>query len=400
MNLLFNLQSLAGARTGIGFYTQHLINALAEHPDTTEIAGFIGQHVLKDESLLSWISGEPDALANWSMNDGLGSRFPVAKAVVKKFVRAIPGSYPLRHKYRMWQGSQALKQCGKSGFIYHEPNYIPIDFIGKQVITVHDLSHVRYPEFHPSERVAFMNRYLKLAVERADFIVTDSAFVKDEILEVFPILSERVVVTHLGADKAFHPRSDTETADTLQQFNLSYRGFVLSVGTLEPRKNLERLLSAYSLLPEKIRREYPLVLVGGGGWKDSDLRHQIQQMELRGEVIRTGYLPRDQILDLYASAAVFAYPSIYEGFGLPVLEGFASGTPVLTSNVTSMPEVSGGAALEVDPLSVDEIHNGLFSLLDDAELRYRHMQLGLERSREFSWAKCAEQTMAVYKQLG
>ncbi len=396
MKLLFNLQSLVGARTGIGFYTQHLVNALVEHPDITDMAGFLGRHVMQDEPLLTWLSGEcaiPLAAA------ASGKVEPV-KTYLKKIVRAIPGAYPLRHAFREWQGAQALKTYGRSGFIYHEPNYIPFSYPGKMVITVHDLSHIRFPEFHPSERVAFMNKRLKSAVDRADFIVTDSAFVKDEILDVFPVPGEKIVVTHLGADEAFHPRTEIETLDTLRQFNLSYRGFVLSVGTLEPRKNLERLLSAYSALPQGVRREYPLVLAGGGGWKDSDLQRQIQHMERCGEVIRTGYLPRAQLLDLYASAAVFAYPSIYEGFGLPVLEGFASGTPVLTSNVTSMPEVSGGAALEVNPLSVDEIRHGLFNLLDDSALRYRHTQLGLERVREFTWAKCAEQTMAVYKQLG
>lgn len=395
MKLLFNLQSLVGAQTGIGFYTQHLIDALMASPDITDLSGFLGRHIMRDEQLLSWLAADSAALF---AKTG-AARDERVKAHIKRVVRAIPGTYPLRHAFREWQGLRASKQYGRSGFIYHEPNYIPVSYPGKMVITVHDLSHIRFPEFHPSERVTFMNRRLKSAVERADFIVTDSAFVKDEILDVFPVSGEKIVVTHLGVYEAFHSRSEIETQDTLRQFNLSYRGFVLSVGTLEPRKNLERLLTAYSALPEGIRRDYPLVLAGGGGWKDSDLQRQIQQMERRGEVTRTGYLPRSQLLDLYASAAVFAYPSIYEGFGLPVLEGFASGTPVLTSNVTSMPEVSGGAALEVNPLSMDEIRHGLFSLLDDSALRSRHTQLGLERVREFTWAKCAEQTMAVYKQL-
>ncbi|OZB57836.1 MAG: hypothetical protein B7X31_14400 [Thiomonas sp. 13-66-29] len=122
-------------------------------------------------------------------------------------------------------------------------------------------------------------------------------------------------------------------------------------------------------------------------------------MEARGEAIRTGYLPRAQVLDLYAAAALFAYPSLYEGFGLPVLEAFASGVPVLTSNVSSLPEVSGGAALEVDPYSVDAIAEGMRALLDDAAMREHHAILGLERAKAFSWARCAEQTLAVYRQL-
>lgn len=396
MKLLFNLRSLVGARTGIGFYTQHLIDALMAHPDLTDLAGFLGRHVMRGEQLLRWLSEESaiPLVATGAVKDER------EKAYVKRIVRSIPGAYPLRYMFHTWQGAQALKKYGRSGFVYHEPNYIPVSYPGKMVITVHDLSHIRYSGLHPRGRVMFMNRQLRSAIDRADFVITDSAFVRNEILEMFSVRNEKIVVTHLGVDEAFHPRPEVETLDTLRQFNLSYRGFVLSVGTLEPRKNLERLLNAYGALPEGVRRDYPLVLAGGGGWNDSDLQRQIQQMERRGEVIRTGYLPRCQLLDLYASAAVFAYPSIYEGFGLPVLEGFASGTPVLTSNVTSMPEVSGGAALEVNPLSVDEIRHGLFSLLDDSALRSRHMQLGLERVQAFTWAKCAEQTMAVYKQLG
>ena len=396
VKLLFNLQSMVGARSGIGIYTHQLMDALLGKPELTDLAGFIGQSVLQGDSLRRFLL-QGDAVPLIATQSTNNVRL---KESIKRIARAIPGAYPIRAAVRDWQGARILKPFGWSDFIYHEPNYVPVSYPGNMVITVHDLSHIRFPEFHPSERVAFMNGRLQSAINRADFIVTDSAFVKNEILDIFPVSEGKVMVTHLGVDEAFHPRSEIETRDTLRQFNLSYRGFVLSVGTLEPRKNLERLLSAYAALPEDIRRDYPLVLAGGGGWNDSDLQRQIQQMERQGQVIRTGYLPRAQILDLYASAAVFAYPSIYEGFGLPVLEGFASGTPVLTSNVTSMPEVSEGAALEVNPLSVDEIRHGLFSLLDDSALRSRHMQLGLERVQAFTWAKCAEQTMAVYKQLG
>lgn len=398
MKILLNLYPLARAGAGISVYTHRLLMELVHSRDLDEVAGFLGTTVLSGNELRLWLSGL-DNQKEKRVKEGMKSS-PLMIEVLRRAARSIPGMYEFRYQLRNITSQFALNKFAQAGFIYHEPNYIPTRYSGKQVIAVHDLSHIRYPDFHPAERVAFLNRHLKRAIDLADFVLTDSVFVRNEILDVFPVSGEKIVVTHLGVDEAFHPRSEIETQDTMRQFNLSYRGFVLSVGTLEPRKNLERLLNAYGALPEGVRRNYPLVLAGGGGWKDSDLQRQIQQMERRGEVIRTGYLPQSQLLDLYASAAVFAYSSIYEGFGLPVLEGFASGTPVLTSNVTSMPEVSEGAALEVNPLSVDEIRHGLFSLLDDSALRYRHTQLGLERVREFTWAKCAEQTMAVYKQLG
>jgi glycosyltransferase involved in cell wall biosynthesis len=392
VNVLFNLHPLTRAGAGIAVYTQNLVKELAAHQDVENIAGFLGSEVFSNEELQDWLRGsrlkEKGKIGNSRLTE-----------TVRSFVRSVPGMYGLRHALREVKCKPVLRDLAQSGYIYHEPNYIPISYSGKQVITVHDLSHIRYPEFHPPERVAFMNRYLKRAIERSDFVVTDSTFVRSEIMDVFHVPGEKVVVTHLGADAAFHTREEAETADVLRQFNLKYRGFVLSVGTLEPRKNLERLLAAHTMLPKSIRQRYPLVLVGGSGWNDSHLLQQIQSKERLGEVIRTGYLPRNQVLDLYASAAIFAYPSLYEGFGLPVLEGFASGTPVLTSNVTSLPEVSGGAAFEVDPYSVEAIHDGLFRLLDDTALRERHVQLGLARAGQFSWARCAEQTVDVYRRL-
>ncbi|SCC93030.1 Glycosyl transferase group 1 (fragment) [Thiomonas sp. X19] len=318
---------------------------------------------------------------------------------MKRLARSFPGAYALRQCLREYVEGHKISKLGSKGFIYHEPNYIPVSYAGPMVITVHDLSHMRYPQFHPPERVSFLNRHLPAALQRADRILTDSHFVAQEIIDVFRTPAAKIVVTHLGADVASRSRSEWEEAATLQEFKLRRSGFVLSVATLEPRKNLERLIDAYAALPDALRRDYPLVLVGGSGWKNTALLSRLRELEARGEAIRTGYLPRDQVLDLYATAALFAYPSLYEGFGLPVLEALASGVPVLTSNISSLPEVSGGAALEVDPLSVDAIAEGLRALLDDAALRQRHASLGIERAKAFSWKHCAEQTLAVYRQL-
>lgn len=385
LKVLFNAYDLTRRRTGIGLYAQHLLEHLLVQDEIEPLYGLLGTRILDRGALAGLLGADQD-------NHG------PSNALIT-WVRGVPGAYAARQALREWKSARAIQNLADQGFIYHEPNFIPVRYAGPLIITVHDLSHVRFPEFHPPERVAFLNRHLPGTLARADRVLTDSHFVAGEIADVYSVPAAKIAVAHLGADAGFHPRGEGDVATTLQAFGLRHHGFLLSVATLEPRKNLERLLDAYSTLPESMRREFPLVLVGSGGWKNATLRSRVNAMQARGEAIHTGYLPRAQVLDLYAAAAVFAYPSLYEGFGLPVLEAFASGVPVLTSNISSLPEVSGGAALEVDPFAVEGIAEGLRALLDDAALRARHAALGQRRAQAFSWKLCAEQTIAVYRQL-
>lgn len=393
MKILFNVQSLLPPRTGIGLYTQHLIEALAATGELDAVAGFLGGRIYRGEALHAYVNEDRSAHAA----PALSRRGRLA--ALKVAMRGVPGAYAVRQALREWQDGRRIGVLASEGYVYHEPNYIPVRYAGPLVITAHDLSHVHYPQFHPAERVAFLNKHLTSALARAGRVVTDSHFVAGELAEVYGIPAGKLFVTHLGADADFRVRTSEEVTETLKAFGLRYRSFVLSVATLEPRKNVERLVAAYADLPAATRQACPLVLVGGSGWRDSTLLSRVRELEAKGEVVRTGYLPRSQVFDLYSAAAVFAYPSLYEGFGLPVLEAFASGTPVLTSNVTSLPEVSAGAALEVDPLSTEAIREGLYRLLDDAQLARQHAELGLERAKAFSWEKCAQQTLAVYRSL-
>ena len=185
----------------------------------------------------------------------------------------------------------------------------------------------------------------------------------------------------------------------LSALGLKYRGFVLSVCTLQPRKNLRRLVAAYASLPEPLRREFPLVLIGANGWMNSDLQRYIGALASAGQVVAPGYISRADLMHLLSAAAVFVYPSLYEGFGLPVAEAMASAVPVLCSNVTSLPEVSAGAAWEVDPYSADEIAHGLQQLLEDATLRDDLVAKGLRRAAELTWAATVEQTCGVYRSV-
>lgn len=268
------------------------------------------------------------------------------------------------------------------------------------MITVHDLSHIRYPEAHPPSRVAYLNRHLPRAAKQAAAIMAVSDSTKRELLELgLETDPSRIHVTHLGHESGFRQRSEEATRACRLRFGLGWRGFVLSVATLEPRKNFEGLLRAYQALPPELAREYPLVLAGGGGWKGAGLKRLIAAVKPPHRVIVTGYLARPEVQALMASAAVFAYPSLYEGFGLPVLEAMASGTPVLTSDNTSLGEIASGAALTVPPHEIEAIEQGLASLLRDGSKRDKLRALGLQRAGEFSWRRCAEQTLGVYRMV-
>lgn len=395
MKVLFNVLSLLPPRTGIGLYTQHLITALDEGQQLEELLGFQNGRRYDSTQLRSMLSvGEKLYLGS-----APSKRHRSARAKLKVFIRGLPGAYQARQAAREWLDGRNIRACARARIIYHEPSYIPVRYDGPMVITAHDLSQVRHPDFHPPERAAFLNKNLGMALQRADQVITDSFFSAQEIMDVYQTPSAKLSVAYLGADSVFHPRTPAAVADTLNGLGLRYRGFVLFVATLEPRKNIVRLIDAFSSLPNSLRREFPLVLTGAAGWQDSDILRKIKWAEERGEVIRTGYVPSRQLADLFASAALITYPSLYEGFGLPILEGFASGTPVLTSNIGAMQEVSAHAAIEVDPYSAEAIADGIKRLLEDRSLADKNIQAGLIRSRDFSWRNCAEQTLEVYKKL-
>jgi alpha-1,3-rhamnosyl/mannosyltransferase len=267
------------------------------------------------------------------------------------------------------------------------------------VATIHDLSHIHYPDFHPRERVRFMERQLPRTLARANRLLTDSEFVRQELVALLGVSPERVTAIPLGVDVCFKPRGAEETGPVVGGYGLAPDRYVLAVATLEPRKNLAGLLRAFSRLPEKLRRRYPLALAGGRGWRCGSLESMMHALESAGEVRRLGYVPAGDLPLLYAGATAFAYPSFYEGFGLPPLEAMASGVPVLSSCGSSMSEVVGEAGILVDPHDDEAMVRELARLLEDAELRRNLARKGLDRAAMFSWKNCVLDTVDVYRQV-
>lgn len=283
--------------------------------------------------------------------------------------------------------------------LYHEPAALPLPFHGPTVVTVHDVSWVRFPDTHPADRVGVLSRSFPRTLDRVDHIIVDSDFTRRELIQLFGTPQEKISTVPLAARGGFRPRTASECVDVLSHLGLEFRRFVLSVGTQEPRKNLETVVRAYSAMPEAYRRRFPLVLVGGMGWLNSKLEADLRPLVDRGLARLLGYVSEDTLRVLYSAAHTFVYPSLYEGFGLPPLEAMASGTPVVISNVASLPEVVGQAGIEIDPLDEEALRMALLALSDDESLWHRLAEAGLARSSTFSWARCADQTRAAYRSV-
>lgn len=280
--------------------------------------------------------------------------------------------------------------------IFHGPNFFVPPEAERAVITVHDLSILRYPETHPAERLRQFKLNLERSVQQAKKILADSEFVRREIINEFSCPPDKIHTVYMGVSPQFRPPSETD-ARLMAACNLNADGYTLCVATLEPRKNIDKLLAAYQQLPESLRRRYPLILIGGHGWLADSLLEKIAAAERQGWARKLGYVSETDLVGLYQHARLFAYPSAYEGFGLPVLESMACGVPVITSDRSSLPEVGGNAALQINPDDVEQFAAALRQGLEDNHWRTAAREQGLRQAALFSWQKCVDETFALYQ---
>jgi len=390
MNILVNGTPLLAPLTGVGQYIRHLFTEMSTF-DEVDLSLYYGLRC--ERSIRSpVVGGAGPGVQMPSPQSAPGIR--LAYGLLKKVV---PRPRELRRLAEKWSFSYHAGKNG--GAIYHEPNFFPLPYKGPTVVTVHDLSCFDHPETHPRERVEITLRELPPAMARADHVIVVSQATADAVQQRFGVDSERLTVTHLAADARFHPRSMQALAEPLGKLSLQAGGYLLCVGTLEPRKNLGTLFQAYAQLPQALRQRYPLVVAGMAGWHTDTLEKQAAALVTRGELRLLGYLPDALIPLVYAGAAAFIYPSIYEGFGLPPLEAMASGVPVITSNRTSLPEVVGDGGLMVDPLDVEAFRAHLQALLEDPQAAATWRERGLARAARFSWQRCAYETLEVYRRV-
>ncbi|MEH3086253.1 MAG: glycosyltransferase family 1 protein [Xylophilus ampelinus] len=309
----------------------------------------------------------------------------------------MPGAYLARR----WAQTVSLaqRQMRRRFDIYHEPAVLALPYHGPTVLTVHDISWIRFPQTQPPSRVRALDRHFESGLRHASKILTPSEFVRQELLTTFSLPPNKVMVTQLAADPGYRPRSAQETATVLDRFGLQHGQYLLAVGTLEPRKNLDTALEAYQQLPRAIRRHYPLVIVGMKGWRSSHLQRQLDSLIRSREVLHLGYLTQADLQAVTAGAKTLIFPSVYEGFGLPPLEAMACGVPPLVSNAASLPEVVGNAGLQVAPHDIDGLTQSIRFLLEDETVWLRLSQAGIARAKLFDWGSCVQQTLAAYRQV-
>ncbi|HLI28990.1 MAG TPA: glycosyltransferase family 1 protein [Chloroflexota bacterium] len=276
---------------------------------------------------------------------------------------------------------------------------LPLCWRGPAVVSFMDLSFLRYPRaFNRANRV-YLATMARAAVRRADHLLAISESTRQDLIHLLGATPGRVTVTYCGVDPAFRPLAGAEVAAFRARYGLP-PGYILYVGTLEPRKNVPRLLDAYAVLRRLRGGAPPLVLVGARGWRRVGIEARVARLGLEGQVRWLGYLPPPELPLCYNAAGLFVYPSLYEGFGLPPLEALACGTPVVTANTSSLPEAVGDAALTVDPHDVAALAEAMARVLDDCGLRARLRAAGPAWASRFTWRQTAEQTRGVYRRLG
>lgn len=363
--ILVDSISLLFPLTGIGRYTYEVSKQLEEDNSLLieYFYGYYSKKLIKPSS-----SKEIKGLKS----------FILKNPMIKKIVRKILLSY--------------VHLFSKSYELYWQPNFIPNSGIKakKIVTTVHDFSFILYRDFHPKERIEYIEKYFFNNLDRSDMIITGSEYTKREILKYTKFKEDKIVVIYHGIEhNLFKVYQKIELG-----FDLPSK-FILSVGSIEPRKNLLRLLKAYQGLPLEIKDEYKLLLVGFSGWENSEIISLIKELEEYVQYL--GFISDEELAQVYNLATLFVYPSLYEGFGLPVLEAMACGTAVVSSGLSSLPEVGGDAPLYCDPYSITDIQEKIVSTLADSSKRDSMVEKGLAQAQKFSWQKSAQEHKRVFK---
>jgi len=376
MNILVNGIPLTGLLTGISRYVRCLYTEMQKLSDTS-LTYFTGPAASPEMPP----QAESDA---W------------CKTTERLWMLPDPLVTALRVLHWHYFENRLQRCCRRQPFdVYHETAFFPAALKDVPVVyTMYDLSLIKYRKEHPRERLWFFDHFFNRRLPYASHILTISEYVRNEIIDEMGLPPHLVTSIPLAPDPVFFPRKKLEAEEVLRNHGWPEE-YILFVGTLEPRKNLSLLIKALTIADTKI----PLILAGWQGWGDKKWMQIISDQELQRRIFFTGYVDEETLACLYTGASAFVFPSLYEGFGLPILEAMACGCPVICSNAASMPEVAGTAAFPIDPTDAEALAHALDSVLTDSTLRQSMIQQGIERANQFSWKETAMKTLEIFQQV-
>jgi glycosyltransferase involved in cell wall biosynthesis len=362
-------------RAGIGVYARNLVNAM------------LAEDKNNDYTLIT--SGRPTKELT----------FPTASNVRGRSV-FIPDRY-LNILWYRWRVPLYANFFTGSADIYHGLDFVIPPLLGKvrKVVTVHDLAFLQHPETAIPSLAAYLNKVVPESVAKADIVAAISHTTKQALIEHYQTPAEKITVIPCGIAPYFKRITDPILLEaTRHKFGLQ-RPFVLSVGTLEPRKNHLGLIKAFYEVQHNKENSALLAIAGGKGWLYEETWSTVKELKLEEKVRFLGRVSDLELITLYSLADVFAFPSFFEGFGIPPLEAMACGAPVITSNTSSLPEVTGDAAIQVDPHDIHAIANAISRLLGDEQLQEKLRQKGYLQAQKYTWAKAAHKMITVYQKL-
>jgi len=368
------LNPTGGERAGVGHYTYYLVKSLLKLDKKNEYVLFMDHTAknLQEEFVQKNVSVEYFKFSEY-----------------KKYL-------PLAYSHIL----TAVEIKKHNLDIFHAPaNVIPLNYSGKSVVTIHDLAIYKHPEWFPAGQKLAVNILVPASIKRARRVIAVSNSTKKSILEQNNINPQKIKVVYEAGVKEKQPTLKAQQ-QVLEHFGLK-PSFIFYVGTLEVRKNLVRLIKAWEKVWEKSPKKFEdwqLVLAGQKGFGYQEVFKTIKNSKISHKIRYIGYVTREEKVALLKAASIFAFPSLWEGFGIPVLEAMQFGTPVLTSKVSSLPEVVGKAAVLIDPTKINSIVLGLETLTKNKTIQNKYRRLGQERVKEFSWTKAARETLKVYKE--
>jgi alpha-1,3-rhamnosyl/mannosyltransferase len=389
MRVLINLLVASGRKTGIGHYASQLARCLAAQMGVDELEIF----------------------PRWWLRRAWGLSTRLRSCLERKKRSAEPaaagaapapsrGSKLLGHLRQLGQGLLSRHLQGftaRQHFdLYHEPNYIPLPADLPTVVTLHDLSVLLHPEWHPADRVAHYERYFLPALGRCDHILAVSEHSRQEIIRILSVPPGRVTRTYLGVRPGLRPLAAEETQAGLAHLGLPPR-YLLFLGTIEPRKNILFLLRTYCALPDRLRSQWPLLLVGSWGWNTASVREYLHQEARHCGVIHLGYVAEESLNVIYNGAQALLYPSLYEGFGLPPVEMLACGGAVLASTAGALVETVGSCAHLLPADDADAWRKAIMKVVEDEDWWRGLRRDAVEVARPFTWQGCAAATLRAYR---